>query len=384
VVSPLAGKALAGDAQIGEYFRVFVAHADIAAALVLHAWQQKRRDAAGWAEPGAREFGLLLHGRPRVGFQTTPLVVRGTAMLRVAVSFVLAAGFACVPAMVLAQPVTMDRLWPNEDGRSWIYSQTYQTFDIVPQLLNNQIRLLFDGPATAPNAIDAQYLRHELLSGPAVSSLLAGMDASPLMYQLWMARPDLRAGIVEALAGGSCPENGPVGAHSVFLSGEFAWRKTASEVAAWRCNLADTRSWQWLVSDLTIGSEFTLQLVPDLASNVFLHGTVGAVEPATVPAGSFANCVRVDYVVDYGETECTDEEGNPTGTSTAETRGWIRYAPDEGPVESFEEFIPFATVTGMCGGVTPGAAASRTTLRLASPSVPTRPATWGALKVRYH
>jgi len=44
VVSPLAGKALAGDAQIGEYFRVFVAYAVITVALVLHAWQKGRRD----------------------------------------------------------------------------------------------------------------------------------------------------------------------------------------------------------------------------------------------------------------------------------------------------------------------------------------------------
>jgi len=42
VVSPLAGKALAGDAQIGEYFRVFVAYAVITVALVLHAWQSAR------------------------------------------------------------------------------------------------------------------------------------------------------------------------------------------------------------------------------------------------------------------------------------------------------------------------------------------------------
>ena len=42
VVSPLAGKALAGDAQIGEYFRVFVAYAVITVALVLHAWQKRR------------------------------------------------------------------------------------------------------------------------------------------------------------------------------------------------------------------------------------------------------------------------------------------------------------------------------------------------------
>jgi len=43
VVSPLAGKALLGDAQIGEFFRVFVAYAVITVALVLHAWQTARR-----------------------------------------------------------------------------------------------------------------------------------------------------------------------------------------------------------------------------------------------------------------------------------------------------------------------------------------------------
>jgi simple sugar transport system permease protein len=40
VVSPLAGKALLGDAQIGEFFRVFVAYAVITVALVLHAWRK--------------------------------------------------------------------------------------------------------------------------------------------------------------------------------------------------------------------------------------------------------------------------------------------------------------------------------------------------------
>jgi simple sugar transport system permease protein len=46
VVSPLAGKALLGDAQIGEFFRVFVAYAVITVALVLHAWQTARRTRA--------------------------------------------------------------------------------------------------------------------------------------------------------------------------------------------------------------------------------------------------------------------------------------------------------------------------------------------------
>ena len=39
IVSPLAGKNLMGNAQIGEYFRVFVAYGVIGLALLLHAWE---------------------------------------------------------------------------------------------------------------------------------------------------------------------------------------------------------------------------------------------------------------------------------------------------------------------------------------------------------
>ncbi len=43
IVSPNAGKNLMGSAQIGEFFRVFVAYGIIGVALVLHAWQRKKQ-----------------------------------------------------------------------------------------------------------------------------------------------------------------------------------------------------------------------------------------------------------------------------------------------------------------------------------------------------
>ena len=47
IVAPMAGKNLIGEAQIGEYFRVFVSYGIIALALVLHAWKRNReREAA--------------------------------------------------------------------------------------------------------------------------------------------------------------------------------------------------------------------------------------------------------------------------------------------------------------------------------------------------
>ena len=42
IVAPMAGKNLIGQAQIGEYFRVFVSYGIIAVALVLHAWKRNR------------------------------------------------------------------------------------------------------------------------------------------------------------------------------------------------------------------------------------------------------------------------------------------------------------------------------------------------------
>ncbi|OPZ37497.1 MAG: inner membrane ABC transporter permease protein YjfF [Synergistetes bacterium ADurb.BinA166] len=41
IVSPLAGKNIMGSAQVGEYFRVFVAYGVIGIALALHAWQRQ-------------------------------------------------------------------------------------------------------------------------------------------------------------------------------------------------------------------------------------------------------------------------------------------------------------------------------------------------------
>jgi len=43
ILSPMAGQNLIGDAQIGEFFRVFVAYGVIGLALVLHAWQRRQK-----------------------------------------------------------------------------------------------------------------------------------------------------------------------------------------------------------------------------------------------------------------------------------------------------------------------------------------------------
>ncbi|MEI6857687.1 ABC transporter permease [Psychrilyobacter sp.] len=46
VISPRAGKALVGSAQIGEFFRVFISYGVIALALVLHQWRREQENKA--------------------------------------------------------------------------------------------------------------------------------------------------------------------------------------------------------------------------------------------------------------------------------------------------------------------------------------------------
>jgi hypothetical protein len=297
--------------------------------------------------------------------------------------FCLAAGLS-LASPALAQAPTMDALWPNEDGRSWRYDQHYESYDANQLVLDNQIRIFLDGTTVAPNGIQAQYLRQEVIAGPVTTTALATLVPDAFLRSVWVARPDLQQKILNLLADSPCPENAPVGSYAVLLNGEFAYRKTAQEIAAWRCNAVDTRSWLWLVSDLTIGNTFTLQLIPDIATDIFLHGKIAAIESATVPAGTFDDCVRVEYVIDYGIVTCVDDAGAVIGTSRSETHGYIHYAPLVGPVESFEEFIRFAEATGTCaapGDI--GRVFARASLRLSSPTVPVTRTTWGRLKASY-
>lgn len=294
----------------------------------------------------------------------------------------------CLAASIGLVTVTtaqeMGSYWPSEDGRSWQYDQHYDSFDDLDPPIDNQVRIFFDGGTVAPTAIAAQLLREEVVAGRVPATGLAASIPDPFMRALWTARPDLRERIQRAVEGSPCPVSGSFASLALLLGGDFAYVKTVDEVAAWRCNLADTRSWLWLVSNLTIGNTFTLQLIPDLASDVFLEGTIAQVEDVTVPAGTYVDCLRVDYRIDYGISECTDSEGNASGSFHSETRGSVHYAPDVGPVDSYEAFVRYAEAVGDCappGEV--GQVKSVASLRLSAAPVPVHATTWGRIKAAY-
>jgi hypothetical protein len=277
----------------------------------------------------------------------------------------------------------MSDYWPNDDGRTWTYDQHYQEFTDTPADVVHQAQLYFDGATVAPMGIAAQVLRSEGIPAqppPALASRWAPAEVSdPFLRTLWRARPDLHGAIAHAVETASaCPQDAPTDWYGVLLGGNLAYVKTADDVAAWRCNRDDTKSWIWLVSNLTIGNSVTLQLVPDLADDVFLHVTVAALEDVTVHAGVYPACLRVEYLVEYGSPlECIDYHGN-SGHLRFETTGYIDFAAGVGPVRSLEEFANVA-VDGLCAS----GLQARTTNELRSDPVPVRATTWGALKAIY-
>ena len=290
------------------------------------------------------------------------------------------------PQGAFAQPAPLSSYWPHEDGRLWFYDQRHEELLNGGGITDSQAKLWFEGTTVAPGGIDAQVLWGSVASLPAaraVTVLDAGIPSEvrdPLLRRLWIARPDLRPGILRNAATADCPTQAIPDWWPLLLTGGLAYVQTASEVAAWRCDVPSTRAWLWLTSDLTPGNTATLQLIPDLTDDVTLRLTVLGLVDATVPGGMFHDCLHVDYVIDYGTSECTDDSGNPIGTSGYETRGFVRYAPGVGPIECLEEF-GIADATGTCDS-TPWPIA-RSTLKLNAPSVPAKASSWGRVKSAY-
>ena len=118
----------------------------------------------------------------------------------------------------------------------------------------------------------------------------------------------------------------------------YAWEKTREYIGSYG-DLNTNLSWKYLEADLDPGHEFTIQLVPDLADDVFLHVRVLRERTATSPLGDHPRSIDVLYEVDYGISEATDVDGNPIGYWHAYDYGMITYAPKVGPVASYERSL---------------------------------------------
>lgn len=280
---------------------------------------------------------------------------------------------------VAAQP-SLDSLWPHEVGRRFTYDGTYEDIETPPMEFTGY--LVFDGTGVMAPGVTVQNLIARIDGEPAGILTRVPAGLSPLLARVWIARADLRSSI------GALARENLIGMWPSLLLGPAAidtgvgHLQTATHIGLWRDAIADW-SWWVLTDDLSVGASFTMQLVPDLATDVYLHGTVrGFEETVSTGAGTWSDAVIMDYVVDLGTQAFTDEGGNEIGTVVNELRGWVAFVPNVGPVASSETI---SVLLADCPLGCPeeewvGEVISRTELSLRSTPVAVQAQNWGALK----
>lgn len=263
---------------------------------------------------------------------------------------------------------TLENIWPNEDGTAWEFDYVWRTWnpifpsriydnywdvppvpslDEIEELLENhpigdnptenhmRFKLEFDGDTTTASGKTAQNLRETITDVPFAARTLAAADCGhPFLYSLAIARPDLRNKIVPYLPA-NLPHsrldedyNGVVTGPSL-LHG-YAWEKTEDYIGSY-ADLDTFLAYKYLESNLNPGHDFTFQLVPSLASDVFLHCRILRRFSYTLEGGERGTAIECLYLIDYGIAEIRTIY-DPEAYFTLFDYGTIIYVMDVGPV----------------------------------------------------
>lgn len=281
---------------------------------------------------------------------------------------------------------TIQNIWPNTDRTFWTYKvyvdiwqsptgycdSLYETEDEIPpiptmdeieDLLENHpigdsvetIRACyeqeFDGDTVSHSGAAGQNLRETLypLDGPAALSG-GGSPSSPFLQHLYIARPDLRralentagpalAGMREVCEGGACAlMSGCFSIECPILLHGYVWEKTDEWIGTYG-DVDLLLAWKFLEADLSPGHEFTHQLVPGLADNVFLHCRILGETSIETEALDFEMALECLYLIDYGITWYASIGGEPIGCCRMFDYGTVTYVPEVGPVSSYERLL---------------------------------------------
>jgi hypothetical protein len=268
--------------------------------------------------------------------------------------------------------LTMSNCWPNDDGRYWTYAAMLRyikpqeliyapvgqhvpdvTTELAKQLLGKsiayepgvppeyQLGMKFEGRLATESGVEGQNLAETFFArSPSLGAINSSRFEQDFLERLAQARPDLRARL--AAAGVKiAPQSGPFRPEGLtflppnFIHG-YVWVKGPSWIGTY--GDADTiLAWKFLESNVHPGHAFRHQLVPSLASDVWLLAEMDRRVQVEVPGGKMSNnAIEVVYVLDYGVSEATDNEGNPVGSYRTFDYGRVTYAPGVGPVVDLE------------------------------------------------
>jgi len=273
---------------------------------------------------------------------------------------------------------TIDNIWPNEDQMRWSYAYTwdedlfwsmvtYPDSNDVPPLpdwrkisdllgtplvgdsvvsAHGTYRMVFNGLATAGGGVTAQNLEEsfEFNGSGAAPTVAMGSAEAEFLRRLHIARPDLADKLPTALLAEEPGQS--ITARDPLLIHGGVWEKTSEWIGTYG-DLDDLLAWKFLTDRLRPGTEFTHQLIPSLADDVYLHCRIVRELTVETKEGDFKKAIECLYLVDFGVSQTFNPGGAAEGYARPIIYGSVIYAPTLGPVYCHER--PLADTTDLIG-----------------------------------
>lgn len=269
------------------------------------------------------------------------------------------------------KPPAMASIWPHADGNVWQYTITYTdrlaptptksadpSETEIPSMTelhallqipltgtptlsaSGTYELALDGMVTTGSGVTAQRFKKTLdleLDPPAVQkSINISGTSDDFLRAIARARPDLRSKIFAAKGWSKL---GDLDISAPFFIGGYAFAYEDSGYFGYG-DLDQLHSWVYLTESLRVGTSFKLQLIPALASDIWLTGRIWSQGDLQIGDKTYRNVIECMYVIDLGEFVAIDENGDEIGVSHNYIYAATHFAPDVGPIRGRERWLP--------------------------------------------
>lgn len=251
-------------------------------------------------------------------------------------------------------PISLQNVWPDEDGRSWVYSKRVDPrpeiadvpifaspeevpampdLDFILSFLEGyphlehvdptgSYGLIFDGNATTRSGAQGKNLAPFTEPMPAADQ---GLD--PILEFVLHHRPELDSQPLDHQKTSLVPRP--------LVLRDGVWVRTKDYIAFYNHHDTEPR-FRLLEDDMTPGHEWSVELFPTIDAGATLHARVLEQVPEKFPGLGGPSSLRVLYVLDFGILTQFDNQRNPLGYSRYLAITTVDYRKAEGPVHFHE------------------------------------------------
>jgi hypothetical protein len=262
--------------------------------------------------------------------------------------------------------ITLENIWPNDDGRGWEYEYTWRTWDDTCEAYTNlddvppapsldyienllgrhpigedvttrvgSYAMWFDGDSTTMSGVTAQALRDSAYFPEGHTALSAGAASTRAFLEAYVAgrfpQPDDTFGTQTGVVSDIVLTPTPILVHG------GAWEKTDEYIGTYGDYDAQL-AWKYLDASLCPDSDFSFNITGAAGNGLVVRCRVLGETSIQTEMGVFQNGLNCLYVVDLGVMAYDGAHGSIQYRRHI-TYGNVIYVPDVGPVYSYERFF---------------------------------------------